>query len=218
MLRLSPDRPSGEPLRVLCLGAHSDDVEIGCGGLVRRLVEGARPVHVRWVVFSAPAERTEEARASAADFLAGAAQSEVEVLAFRESFFPAQWSEIKIAFEGHKSFAPDLVLTHRRRDEHQDHRTLAELTWNTFRNHLVLEYEIAKYEGDLGRPEVFVPLTAEQVEYKVRALQQHFASQRSRSWFDESTFRGLMRIRGVECNAPSGYAEAFHGRKLVLNF
>jgi LmbE family N-acetylglucosaminyl deacetylase len=216
MLGLEFSKPAGEPLSVLCLGAHSDDIEIGCGGTLLRLL-AERPVAVHWVTFAAPGEREAEARKSAADFLEGGVAATIEVHQFRESYFPAVAADIKDAFEALKArVTPDVVLTHRRDDAHQDHRTLAELTWNTFRNHLVLEYEIAKYEGDLGQPNLFVPLPDEVAARKVDLLMTHFATQRNRSWFRPDTFRALMTLRGIECNAPQGYAEAFHVRKAVL--
>jgi LmbE family N-acetylglucosaminyl deacetylase len=205
------------PLRILCLGAHSDDIEIGCGATVLRLLAEHACSSVHWVVFSADETREREARASAADFLGHAGTADVVVKSFRESFFPAAWSEIKGFFEEIKrDAAPDLVLCHRHDDLHQDHRVVAELTWNTFRNHLVLEYEIPKYEGDLGRPNVFVPIGRAVADRKVDLIVQHFPSQSSRTWFRADTFHGLMSIRGVECNASEGRAEAFHARKLVL--
>jgi LmbE family N-acetylglucosaminyl deacetylase len=205
------------PLRILCLGAHSDDIEIGCGGTLLRML-GERPgSSVHWVVFSANALRDAEARASAADFLAQAAEGTVIVKSFRESYFPAAWSDIKDGFEDlRRGIEPDVVFCHRRSDEHQDHRTVAELTWNTFRNHLVLEYEIPKYEGDLGTPNLFVPLTRAIADRKVDLLMRHFTSQAGRSWFRPDTFHGLMAIRGIECGAQEGRAEAFHARKLLV--
>jgi LmbE family N-acetylglucosaminyl deacetylase len=209
-------RRGEKPLRLLCLGAHADDVEIGAGGAVRRLLREHPGAEVRWVVFSAPGERAEEARKSAGFFLAEAGSAEVTLHAFRESYFPWLGAEIKDAFEALKGFAPDVVLTHWGGDAHQDHRTLAELTGNTFRDHLVLEYEIPKYDGDLGRPSLYVPLARAEAEAKVAALMEHFGTQRSRRWFTPDTFFALLRLRGVECNAAEGFAEAFHCRKWVL--
>jgi LmbE family N-acetylglucosaminyl deacetylase len=206
-----------KPLKILCLGAHSDDLEIGCGGTILRLLDEHPGSAVHWVVFSASPEREVEARASAAAFTEKAASSTVVTQTFRESFFPAQWVEIKEFFEQtRRAFEPDLVLCHHRDDLHQDHKTIAELTWNTFRNHLVLAYEIPKYEGDLGKPNVYVPLSREQADRKVALILQHFASQAGRTWFRPDTFHGLMSIRAIECNAPSARAEAFHGRKIVI--
>lgn len=204
-------------LDILCLGAHSDDIEIGCGGTLLRLLAERPGCRVTWVVFSATPEREKEARASAEAFLGDASASEVLVHSFRESFFPYLGAEIKMYFEELKGIVqPDLILCHRRGDEHQDHRTIAQLTWNTFRNHVIAEYEIPKYEADLGHPNLYVPLSTKTSERKIELLLDHFASQRNRSWFRAETFRGLMAIRGVECNAPDGMAEAFHVRKLVL--
>ena len=210
-------RRGDRPLRLLCLGAHADDLEIGAGGTLRRLLREHPGAEVRWVVFSAPGERAEEARKSAGWFLAGAGRAQVDLHAFRESYFPWQGAEIKDVFEAVKrGFEPDLVLSHWGGDAHQDHRTLAELTWNTFRDHLVLEYEIPKYDGDLGRPSLYVPLARAEAEAKVSALMEHFGSQRSRRWFTPDTFFALLRLRGVECNAADGLAEAFHCRKWVI--
>lgn len=202
---------------LLCLGAHSDDIEIGCGGAVLKLLQTYGPLHVCWVVLSGDPTRAAEARASAAQFLSGAAESRVEIAQFRDSFFPDQYASLK-EFMHHLSreVAPDLIFTHHRADLHQDHRLVAELTTNAFRDPLVLEYEIPKWDGDLGRPNVYVPLTARQCQEKVAALMEHFGSQRPRRWFTPETFQGLMRIRGIECNAPEGYAEAFHCRKACL--
>ena len=207
----------GQPLSILCLGAHSDDVEIGCGGTLLRLLSEHPGSQVRWVVFSATDEREAEARASASAYLGDAAVGVVDVHRFRESYFPYVGAEIKDAFEQLKAdVQPDLVFTHRRDDEHQDHRTIAQFTWNTFRNHLVAEYEIPKFEGDLGHPNVFVPLSQDDADRKVDLLMLHFGSQRSKGWFRPETFRATMALRAIECNAPDGWAEAFHVRKLVL--
>jgi LmbE family N-acetylglucosaminyl deacetylase len=217
MISLSFGTGVAAPLRILCLGAHSDDIEIGCGGTILRLLEERPGSSVHWAVFSAVGEREREARDSAADFLAGSGRATVAVKTFRESFFPASWADIKAYFEEIKrEVTPDLVLCHRPQDLHQDHRTVGELAWNTFRNHLVLEYEIAKYEGDLGSPNVFVPLTRAVAERKVELLMRHFGSQAMRTWFRPDTFHGLMSIRGIECNAPEGRAEAFYARKIVV--
>lgn len=217
MIGLDLARPAGEGLRVLCLGAHSDDIEIGCGGTILRLLASRRDVEVRWVVFSASADRAGEARGSAERFLRDAAHATVEVHGFRDGYFPYQGAEIKDVFEAFKDApAPDLIFTHRGRDRHQDHRLVSELTWNTFRDHLILEYEIPKYDGDLATPNVYVPIDEETRRAKVDHLMAAFATQRSKRWFTPETFAGLMRLRGVECASPTGYAEAFHGRKLRL--
>jgi LmbE family N-acetylglucosaminyl deacetylase len=201
---------------VLCLGAHSDDIEIGCGGTVLKLVEANPDLDVHWVVLSAEGPRADEARASAERFLAGAAKVEVEVLAFRERYFP-HLAELKEFFDDLGSrVRADIVLTHHAGDAHQDHRTVAALTWNTFRDHLILEYEIPKYDGDLGRPNVFVGLDQATANRKTRAILEGFPSQADRHWFTEETFLALLRLRGVEARAAGGYAEGFHARKLIL--
>ncbi|MCR6631821.1 MAG: PIG-L family deacetylase [Magnetospirillum sp.] len=207
----------GQKLRLLCLGAHCDDIEIGCGATVLRLLDAHPGAHVRWVVFTGSAVRQAEARTAAARFLAAAGEAQVELLSHRESFLPQAWGAVKESFERLKAeFSPTLVLTHTLTDHHQDHRVVSELTWNTFRDHLVLEYEIPKYEGDIGNPNLFVPLGHGQAEAKVAALMECFPSQRGRHWFDPATFLGLMRLRGLGCNAGSGYAEAFTARKMVV--
>jgi LmbE family N-acetylglucosaminyl deacetylase len=205
------------PARVLALGAHADDIEIGCGGTVLRLLQDYPELEWRWVVWSGAGERADEARASAASFLAGAARQTVEVHRFRDGFFPHQGAEIKEAFDALKrGYQPDLILTHYRADLHQDHRLISELTWNTFRDHLILEYEIPKYDGDLGTPGLFVHLDESMLARKVETLLTCFPSQIGRRWFTRELFYALPRIRGMESNAPSGYAEAFYCRKAVL--
>jgi LmbE family N-acetylglucosaminyl deacetylase len=207
----------GERLSVLCLGAHSDDIEIGAGATLLSLMERGVRVDVRWCVLSAVGGREHEARNSAADFLSGAASAEIEVMPFRDGLFPEQGEPIKSWFEGLKAHAkPDVIFTHRRDDAHQDHRTVCRLTWNTFRDHCILEYEIPKWDGDLGQPNIYQPVSASVLQRKIDLLDAHFSSQRSKRWFDAETFRGLARLRGMECGAPERYAEAFVGRKLVL--
>lgn len=202
---------------VLALGAHSDDIEIGCGGAVLRLAEQYPDLRVHWVVFSASEVRAAEARKSAELFLAGVPKAEVEVLEFRTSFLPFAGAEVKDYFEELKTrISPELVLTHSRRDAHQDHRLISELTWNTFRDHFILEYEIPKYDGDMGTPNFFIPLDARHYGAKVEHLLSSFVSQGSKPWFDRETFLGLMRLRGMECNSSSGYAEAFYCYKAVM--
>jgi LmbE family N-acetylglucosaminyl deacetylase len=217
MLTLGFGRTFRAPRRLLCLGAHSDDIEIGCGGAIMNLLAHNPDLRIYWVVFSAGPKRDEEARKSAALFLKRARRATVVVENFRDSFFPVMGQQIKEFFEELKvHFSPDLILTHYRHDLHQDHRTICELTWNTFRNHLILEYEIPKYDGDLGSPNVFFPLERKVCERKVRNILGSFKSQRGKQWFTRETFLALMKLRGVECNAPHGAAEAFYGRKLVL--
>jgi LmbE family N-acetylglucosaminyl deacetylase len=207
------------PLKVLFLGAHSDDIEIGCGGTVLELIRARPDVEIRWVVFSAAGFRATEARRSARRFIGKRAAASVELHEFRDGFFPVQLETIKEAFEAvAKSFRADVVFTHRREDRHQDHRIVSDLAWNTFRRAMILEYEIPKWDGDLGILNCFVPLSAAVAKKKVRLLMDAFASQRNKDWFDEDTFRGLARLRGVECRAPSGFAEAFSGRKITFGW
>ena len=203
--------------QVLCLGAHADDIEIGCAGTVLQLLEENPGLDVRWVVLSAAGDRAAEAARSAAALLQGAGQADVRVADFRETYFPYLGGEVKayVAALG-AGFEPDLVLTHWREDLHQDHRLVSELTWNTFRDHLILEYEIPKWDGDMGRPSIFVPLEQDVADRKIAHLVDAFPSQSGRDWFDPEVFRGLLRLRGMEARSPSGYAEAFHCRKLVL--
>lgn len=204
-------------LRLLCLGAHADDLEIGCGGTLLELLSRSGAVEVTWLVFSGHGRRGEEARSSAAAFLKGSRRAEVKVEQFRDGFFPSQLAAIKEYFEALKRrVSPDLIFTHHRDDLHQDHRVISELTWNTFRDHAIFEYEILKYDGGLASPNVFVPLSGALARRKVKLTMRAFASQRSRRWFREQSFLGLMSVRGVECNSASGYAEAFYGRKIVL--
>jgi LmbE family N-acetylglucosaminyl deacetylase len=212
-LSLSPD-PSA-PRNILCLGAHSDDIEIGCGGTLLRLAHQFPNCALHWVVFSAIGARAEEAR-RAATLFAGKALRGPHLKTFQDGFMPFHGAEVKETFEELKSISPDIVFTHNRNDAHQDHRILSELTWNTFRDHLILEYEIPKYDGDMGRPSVFFPLDNDLCQKKVDYLMQSFESQRSKRWFQPETFFALLRLRGMECNSPSGYAEAFYSRKLVL--
>jgi LmbE family N-acetylglucosaminyl deacetylase len=214
MLGLSPTEA---PRRVLAIGCHADDIEIGCGGTLLTLVAANPELEVDWVVLAASGTRSDEARASAAAFLDGAADVRVEVHDFRDGFLPYVGGDVKQVFEDLKGRVdPQIVFTHAGYDLHQDHRLACELTWNTFRNHLILEYEIPKYDGDLGRPNVFMPLAADVVERKLALLEQHFGTQAEKHWFDRETFVGLMRLRGMEASAPSRYAEAFTGRKVVL--
>jgi LmbE family N-acetylglucosaminyl deacetylase len=216
MLSLDLARP-GESLSVLCLGAHSDDIEIGAGGAILHWIACGVRLEAHWCVLSAAGARSTEAEASAAAFLAGAASAKVELAAFSDSFFPYQGGELKDWFVGLKSRVnPDIIFTHRRDDAHQDHREVSQLTWNAFRDHLILEYEVPKWDGDLGQPNGYIPLKAEVIERKIELLIAQFGTQRSKDWFDAETFRGLGRLRGMECRAPEGYAEAFLLRKFRL--
>jgi len=203
--------------RLLCLGAHSDDLEIGCAGTVLELARRYPAAEVFWVIFSGDGDRAAEARRSAKALLKGFRKSSLVTAEFRDGFLPQAYGDVKEQFEQLKrSFSPDLVLTHTLHDRHQDHRLIAELTWNTWRDTTILEYEIPKYEGDLGSPNVFVPLSVAVAKRKIAHLMRHFASQRSRRWFTKETFEAHLRLRGIECNAPSGRAEAFHGRKICI--
>lgn len=216
-LILPADRQA--PLHVLCLGAHADDIEIGCGGTLLRLLSERPNVHVTWVVFSGAGEREREAQDGAARFLEGAAGRKVVVHQFRDGYFPWQGAEIKDAMKTLASqVEPDVVFTHFRDDRHQDHRTISDLAWNTWRRQLVLEYEIPKYDGDLGAPNCFVPLTQETCARKADLICRVFRSESRKAWLTEDTFMALLRLRGVECAAPEKHAEAFHCRKLVLGF
>jgi len=216
MLALSLSGGDTPVRRVLAIGCHADDIEIGCGGTLLALTRSRPDVEVTWVVLGADGDRESEARASAEGFLASAAGVEVVVHGFRDAYMPYYGESVKEAFEDLKRVEPDLVLTHTRADLHQDHRLACELTWNTFRDHLVLEYEIPKVDGDLGTPNLFVPVSEELAREKVDRLIASFASQRDKHWFDAEVFFGLMRIRGMECRSASGYAEAFFARKVPV--
>ena len=207
----------GDRLSLLCLGAHSDDIEIGAGATLLGLMERGVKLDVHWCVLSGSGVRDDEARKSANDFLAKAHCAKIEIKSFRDGFFPEQGEAIKQWFEELKGrINPDLILTHRRDDAHQDHQLVCRLTWNTFRDHQILEYEIPKWDGDIGQPNVYVPVSAAALARKIELLMAHFGSQRSKQWFDDETFRGLARIRGMECRAPERYAEAFFARKVAL--
>jgi LmbE family N-acetylglucosaminyl deacetylase len=207
----------GDRLSVLCLGAHSDDIEIGVGATLLGMMDHGVRLEVHWCVLSGAGDREKEAKASAVDFLSNATGTQIEVMSFRDGFFPEQGDAIKSWFEVLKRRAnPDIIFTHRRDDAHQDHRQVCRLTWNTFRDHCIFEYEIPKWDGDIGQPNLYVPVSASSLQRKVELLISHFGSQRSKQWFDSETFRGLARLRGMECRAPEGYAEAFVARKITL--
>lgn len=214
MLLLEPQL-SAQRRPILCIGAHCDDIEIGCGGTLRRLVHGQPTVQCVWAIFSGDRTREFETRHAAESLLQPT--PELIFFDFPESFFPGSFDRIKHAFDNLKARVdPSMVFTHCLQDRHQDHALLAELSWNTFRNHFILEYEIAKYEGDLGHPNVFAPMSVDDLNEKTRVLMECFPSQRMRSWFTEDTFRGVARLRGIECASPTGFAEAFHGRKICI--
>lgn len=213
MLDLVIARP-GEALSVLCLGAHSDDIEIGVGGTLLTWIAAGVRLNVRWCVFSTVGDRAMEAKASAAAFLEGAASTDVVLSEFRDGFFPYHGSEIKTRMETLRAgYQPDVIFTHRGDDAHQDHREISKLTWNTFRDHLIFEYEIPKWDGDLGQPNIYFAMTEGTMQRKVSLLLEQFATQRSEDWFNADVFRGLARLRGMECRAPEGYAEGFRLRK-----
>ncbi len=203
--------------RILCLGAHADDIEIGCGGTLMRILAQNRAVSVYWIVLGATPPRTAEARHSADAFLRDARDQQVIIKGFRDAFFPYCGADIKSYFnELSRQFEPDLIFTHHLADRHQDHRLVSELTWNTFRNHLICEYEIPKYEGDLGAPNLFVPLSKTICQRKIETIIKAFASQKKRAWFSADTFWALLRLRGLESKSASTFAEALHCRKMVI--
>lgn len=217
MIHLTLDGGADRALQILCLGCHADDIEIGCGGTILRLAGEYPDCVFHWVVFSAIGPRGSEAQHAAVQFVDSSHLKGPILKSFPDGFMPFVGAEVKAVFEELKEVAsPDLIFTHNCRDAHQDHRLVAELTWNTFRNHLILEYEVPKYDGDIGQPCVFVPLPVELCERKVGLIMETFRSQQGKRWFQRETFFSLMRLRGMECNASSGYAEAFYARKLVL--
>jgi LmbE family N-acetylglucosaminyl deacetylase len=202
---------------ILAIGCHSDDIEIGCGGTILAFTRANDDVHVTWVVLAATGTRKEEARTSAEAFLGSAASSDVRVHGFRDGFLPHIGGEVKEVFESTKrEVSPDIVFTHTRDDLHQDHQLASDLARQTFRDHLILEFEIPKVDGDLGRPNVYIPLSASVATDKVALLEEHHPSQAAKHWFDADTFMGLMRLRGMECVAPERYAEAFVCHRLVV--
>lgn len=217
MIPLLLARDPSEPVKVTCLGAHCDDIEIGCGGTLLALREQFPHLEMRWLILSSDEVRAGEARASAARFGVEDVSKQVQVETFRDGYLPYEGAAVKQAIHDHRgTFEPDVVFTHYRDDRHQDHRMVSDVTWNAYRDHLVLEYEIPKWDGDVGVPNVFMPLSENQVETKLDILYDTYVSQHEKDWFQPNAFRGLMAVRGVEARAPSGYAEAFHARKLVL--
>lgn len=217
MLKFAFDRrDERRPLRVLFLGAHSDDIEIGCGGTVLKLIRENPNACVTWIVLSGDDRRAAEARHSADSFLAGVPDRTVVVEGFRDGYFPYTGTEVKDRFEQLKGLSPDVIFTHYREDRHQDHRLVSDLTWNTFRDHLILEYEIPKYDGDLGSPNLFVHLDEPTVNGKIDRIVEHFLTQDDRHWFTRETFVSVLRLRGIESRSPGGYAEGFHCRRVTL--
>jgi LmbE family N-acetylglucosaminyl deacetylase len=215
MLSLSfPDRQDG--LRVLCLGAHCDDIEIGCGGTIMKLSQEYKVQQLKWLVFTSSVEREAEAMKSAEHLTQRCKEKEIIVKKFKDGFLPYEGPKLKQEFETLKAFNPDIIFTHYRHDLHQDHRVVCELTWNTFRNNLILEYEIPKYDGDLGNPNYYVTIEETVARKKVQVITDCFQSQAGKQWFDKDTFFSLMRLRGVEAASPTKYAEGFYVRKLVM--
>jgi len=218
MLDLSLSQALDHNPKLLLLGAHCDDIEIGCGGALIQLLEEVPELEVNWIVFSSNEIREKEARSSAEEYLSNIKIKNIQILNYKNGFFPHETYEIKHYFESlKKQIEPGLIFTHYRHDLHQDHRTINELTWNTFRNHFILEYEIAKYDGDLGIPNVFLPLTINAKDIKIKRLMKYFVSQSDKQWFSENMFEALLRIRGVECNAASGFSEAYYARKICIS-
>jgi LmbE family N-acetylglucosaminyl deacetylase len=208
---------AGRALRILCLGAHADDVEIGCGGTIMRMISENKQPEVYWVVFSALGQRRREARTSARIVLAELQKKTIVTKGFRDGFFPFEGIAIKDEFEAlSRLFSPDLIFTHYRDDRHQDHRLISDLTWNTFRDHLILEYEIPKYDGDLGSPNFFMDLDESICRKKCKHILKSFESQKTKSWFTEETFMSLGWIRGMESRSTGKYAEAFYCRKITF--
>ena len=212
-------KPAKPPARILCLGAHADDIEIGCGGTLIKLLSSRPDLHLHWVVLSGNDERAAEARSAAQRIVKDGSNTTVEIKQFRDAHFEyAEAVALKAYFHQlSKTVNPDLVFSHRRGDAHQDHRFVGELTWQHFRSQMILEYEIPKYEGDLGQPSVYVELDEKTAFEKVDTIVTEFPSQHEKPWFTASTFEALARIRGIECNAPSGLAEAFHCRKMLVS-
>jgi LmbE family N-acetylglucosaminyl deacetylase len=217
MLRVEFHKQDGEYTRILCLGAHSDDIEIGCGGTILRLLADRRPLDFTWIIFGAGGQRGREAKRSASLLLEKAKKRRIEVLRFRDGFFPYNGHAIKEYFEQMKrNVDPHIIFTHCRHDLHQDHRLISELTWNTYRDHLILEYEILKYDGDLGKPNFYVHLDESICKKKIDHIRSCFVTQRKKPWFSDDAFYSILRLRGVESNAPSGHAEGFYGRKVIF--
>ena len=217
MLKFAFGNPQKPLQRVLCLGAHSDDIEIGCGGTILKLLEQYPALSFYWVVFSANSQRAHEAAASAETFLAQAQEKAIVIKNFRDGYFPYTGSDIKDYFEELKqAYTPDLIFTHYRNDLHQDHRVISDLTWNSFRDQLILEYEIPKYDGDLSSPNLFVQLEQAICTRKIDYLLTHFQTQTNKHWFTQETFSAILRLRGIEAKAPGQSAEAFYCRKIVF--
>jgi LmbE family N-acetylglucosaminyl deacetylase len=217
MIKINFEPAEESKLNILCLGAHCDDIEIGCGGTILKLIENYSNITIHWIVFSSNQQRAQEAIVSSNTFLKEVSQKKIVIKSFQDGFLSFQGKEVKESFEQLKQeFSPDLIFTHYRQDRHQDHRLISDLTWNTFRNHLILEYEIPKYDGDLGIPNLFVHLDEALCRRKIQYLMDAFPTQNNKQWFTEETFSSILRIRGIESNSPSNYSEAFHCRKMVF--
>jgi LmbE family N-acetylglucosaminyl deacetylase len=215
--KVSLNKTDESEYKILCIGAHCDDIEIGCGGTILKLIENYPNVSIYWVVFSSNEQRAQEATTSANVFLKEIKVKKIIIKSFRDGFLPFEGIEVKECFEQLKQeFTPDIIFTHYRNDRHQDHRLISDFTWNTFRNHLILEYEIPKYDGDLGIPNFFVHLDEALCRRKCQYIMEAFPTQNHKQWFTEETFRSILRIRGIESNAPNNYAEAFYCRKIVF--
>ncbi len=217
MIKFEINKNKKRPPILLCLGAHSDDIEIGCGGTILRLLSEYDDIEVYWVVLGSNGRRNNEALLSANKFLSGTTKKNIMIENFKDGYFPYKGEKIKLYFERLKKLvSPDIIFTHYRHDVHQDHRLISELTWNTFRDNLILEYEILKYDGDLGIPNVFVHLKKDISMKKIDIIMKSFKSQRCKSWFTDDSFFSILRIRGIECRAPEKYAEGFYCRKMIL--
>lgn len=209
--------PTDRGPRILVVGAHADDAEIGAGGTIGRLVSERPDAAFTWVVLAAADPlRAAEARASADRLLAGAANRSVDVRDLRDGFLPFLGVAPKEAMMDHTSSDPDLILAPRRDDAHQDHRLVSELVQQVFRRGTILEYEVPKWDGDLGPANLYVRLSAAEAAAKVTHLLASFPSQTDRGWFSGDTFRAILRLRGIECRAPDGNAEAFNCGKLIV--
>jgi LmbE family N-acetylglucosaminyl deacetylase len=217
MIKLVFDKQKDAPFNVLCLGAHSDDIEIGCGATVLRLTKEFPILDLTWVVFSAKSERASEAQNSANEFTKAVQNKKILLHEFQDGYFPSNAASIKDVFEGLKnSTSPDVIFTHYRQDLHQDHRQICELTWNTWRNHFILEYEVPKYDGDLGSPNFFMHLERQTCDRKIELLMRYFQTQGNKHWFTADTFNAMLRLRGIESKSPGGFAEAFYCRKVAF--
>jgi LmbE family N-acetylglucosaminyl deacetylase len=217
MFKVKFEEKNETPYQILCLGAHSDDIEIGCGGTILKILQAFDNLVIFWVVLSSDNERKKEAFESANTLLKKANSFHVEIYQYKENYFPYIGYEIKSTIDKIKlKISPDIIFTHYRNDLHQDHRLISELTWNAFRDHFILEYEVPKYDGDIGNPNFFVHLNEHLIRTKIHHLLSNFKTQKNRHWFTDDVFLALARLRGIESNAPDNFAEAFHCRKIVF--